>query len=353
MTLPLSDCLSIALDYLKAWNRRCFLKDGQLRAAAAKEEQSRILNLPLDVLFLIRDVLPLESLLALSLTCKTAFGTFFPSTPVSGRGLARFLLLLEKDVSHQLFYCHTCGRLHRFSRAWSPGSSQYPSEGPSCCDGVIYPILPIGIHFHHAQLVMNEHFYGHKRGLGLEQMFTSLSRIDGWRINSSARIIRNRLFVCLTHKLLIRESRGGGWEGLSSLRGHHICRHTATLYRLRSWSLLEGTITTAVHDPRARYLDEHHQIPGSCPICLTDYHVTLERNPIIHVPKKVMKLTIVSYHELGTCRSPSDWKWHTYATMQPLNGIITRQESSVPPGAIRELWHMNPTMKTYHSMQNR
>ena len=78
----------------------------------------------------------------------------FTKPNLQGSSFGKLLLLLEKDLSRNFFYCHSCNRLHRFSSSWSPGRgpddyySELPCRPRMECLGD-HP-LRLGIGFHHA-----------------------------------------------------------------------------------------------------------------------------------------------------------------------------------------------------------
>lgn len=87
-----------------------------------------LLNLPVELLVLIVDHLSSspESIIALSLTCKSLFGVL-RSDVASLRGhqcRSSLLALLEKDLGDRFFYCSKCCQLHRFSASWNPTDTE-------------------------------------------------------------------------------------------------------------------------------------------------------------------------------------------------------------------------------------
>lgn len=97
-----------------------------------------LLNLPTEILLLIACQLSLspESLVALSLTCKTLSSILDrDAVKLCEKSRCQLLLLLEKDLGNRFFYCSVCCQLHRFSQQWSPISADYLwMPNTSCID---------------------------------------------------------------------------------------------------------------------------------------------------------------------------------------------------------------------------
>jgi hypothetical protein len=87
-----------------------------------------LLNLPTEILLLIAFQLSLspESLVALSLTCKTLSSILDrDAVKLCEKSWRHLLLLLEKALGNRFFYCSFCCQLHRFSQQWSPTSADH------------------------------------------------------------------------------------------------------------------------------------------------------------------------------------------------------------------------------------
>jgi hypothetical protein len=82
------------------------------------------LNLPVELVIRITFHLSStpESILALSLTCKSLFHVLQGDVVKYRNQQCRqnLLLLLEKDLGERVFYCSVCRQLHTFSAWWSP-----------------------------------------------------------------------------------------------------------------------------------------------------------------------------------------------------------------------------------------
>lgn len=376
------------------------------------------MQLPVDLVLLISDsFLDPISALALSLTCKDLFNILFvkPLPRLENSDQEAFLLLLEKDVSRQRprYYCHACVRLHSFDPTREgPTTSDYGRaleyndcrRRRACLDGSEFTIG-----YHHARLIMNQHFYGAPRGLALSafdityrpgdypQQGLALSTFDinhwpgdyppRWGQQWSARIIDDELFLSATHTLRF-DGTEGDFRGMLDQRKYNICAHVGTkkhvdrrsrehaekchgyrqhLYDSRNqmlqrrgdahlasplwfnppWSpsrtinsfRREGSASCL---PQHRFLRQCRDLLGSCIFCATDYTTTLSRGNVVGEGPKGGReewiLTIVTYHELGSCRSPSDPKWEAFARGVMNDAEPRREALGSLPGGVKKKW---------------
>ena len=89
---------------------------------------SPVSTLPTEILLLIASHLSSspESLVALSLTCKTLSSIFDRNAvKLDEKPRCQLLLLLEKDLGNRFFYCSVCCQLHNFSQQWSPTTADH------------------------------------------------------------------------------------------------------------------------------------------------------------------------------------------------------------------------------------
>ncbi|KAL7909777.1 hypothetical protein GGI35DRAFT_450984 [Trichoderma velutinum] len=128
-----------------------------------------LLKLPAEILLMIASQLlsSPESLVALSLTCKTLF-SFIDRDAVKlcDQSRQHLLLLLEKDLGDRFFYCPACRKLHRFSQPWRHANLFYYSCKRYHYRNTFKPNLASSyrLSYIHGHLVMNRHFYGSRKG---------------------------------------------------------------------------------------------------------------------------------------------------------------------------------------------
>ncbi|KAK3372353.1 hypothetical protein B0H63DRAFT_550902 [Podospora didyma] len=355
-----------------------------------QKEQCPLLNKPPpEILLAIRDLLDPMSAAALALTCKATFQALFPAAKKDlyprRIALQGFLLLLERDLSSEYFYCHTCVQLHYFSPQLQYECHNGREKPPPCKttkgggDKNTPDELAYHPDFHQARLIMNAHRFGPGRGLSLDSFSSSLSltqKIDGhpgseWKASSrSARIIKKQLLLRIVHTIELRYDGDGDakrrarWTLEDSK--HPICRHKTTSdllnMRLRGPPpyavvpcLLQRWVTELERDDDNDNTDHNPPEPldhcdldisGSCPVCLTDYTSTIRKEPLYRnnkngdVEYQLVKGSVVSYHQLGRCRSPYEWEWQTFSTEQPSKSIKRGLNSQ---GSVRKLWDRHPS----------
>lgn len=318
------------------------------QTTASKQAGSTLLQQPLDILFELLRFLPSESAVALSLTCKAAFDTLFlvAKHNLNDSSLTELLCLLEGDLSRRFFHCHFCNRLHRFSPSWSPSCPELQ------CGPKVNSFGKLCFNFNYVYLVMNRHYFGHGHGLSLSQLERTIPPFwEGWHIKSSAMVIKGQLFVCVLHTLELHGDRQQNRRALDHWYDHHICHHITTHPPL---------ISPSERDIRPRRIEELDpwgssgsfsdakecvDIGGFCLVCLTDFMTAIQRRDDSPggLAGEFWSIKVVSYHQLGTCRSPDDWKWQTLTARQPSTSI-TRQRylhSSHEPGAVKERWDVH------------
>ncbi|KAI5864103.1 hypothetical protein GGS23DRAFT_562968 [Durotheca rogersii] len=338
-----------------------------------------LVSLSADLAVLIADsFLEPASAVALSLTCKDLKSLLFASSLQRLRllDLEELLLLLERDSAapYPKYYCYDCTRLHSFDPAdRRPGIVLNPGATlQDTCGGrnTRFPGSRLMISYRHARLVMNQHFYGPQGGLP-SSVFDVEYRAgcsDPWTQKWSAMVVDDELFLSATHTLAFT---GHDLEFRTYLNQHthQICVHVGTnkvianhhwmdvLQRMATYTPRKAKCfsrktrwpnsyiinitngdecapTVAMEPPNQR-LKCSWYIPGSCGFCATDYTTTLERfNPENWHSQEQWRLTIVTYHQLGSCRSPSDPVWKAF------NGTYHSHlaRSQLEPRSVEDKW---------------
>jgi hypothetical protein len=292
---------------------------------------SLLLQQPLDIVNQILENLPPESAVAIALTCKLAFRAFFPAmrSRLEPESLEDLLLLLEKSVSRDLFYFHSCRKLHRYSSFWAPSIGCKSSLAPPCKPKAVN-LGGMHIAFYHVRLVMNEHLLGRGNGLHLDRfkqenvpfIFDNPFPAE-WGTTTEARILQDQLFLKISHQLKLHRKY---WRNCEDIRSeeHYICPHYTTHLAKRDPFDLAAIIPKQVPplspcdwlSKNFNHLEECENIRTSCTICLTDFitSLKLERTDPNDPDLELLHITIISYHQFGHCRSPSDLKWRTFLT---------------------------------------
>jgi hypothetical protein len=325
---------------------------------------SILLNQPLDLLWELSDHMPVASAAALSLTCKAAYNALFPRLrrKLSGPVREDFLLLLEKDVNHSFFYCHTCARLRRPRSSWRllriPPGCHKDHYDISNTDHVLRFRL-LRIQFHHVHLAMNEHFFGLGRGLPLRALEIEILPFrftGGWGLKSEAKVVQDELVLAATHTLFLRGMPPDVRRDLDYHHNQRICHHTVinsspfcswdpSIRQYRKLSRPLDVEPRDEEDSMGSDIEVCQEATGFCSECLTDYTMKIERqeNQWQNGRKRELWwfITIISYHQLGDCRLPSDWKWQTFSKKHS-SSLVRREQflrSLHAPGSVERLWN--------------
>ncbi|KAI3337342.1 hypothetical protein HD806DRAFT_36323 [Xylariaceae sp. AK1471] len=341
-------------------------------------------NSPVDVFLLISDQLSADALAALSLTCRSFYIILKARIQLHGADREALLLLLEKDLGDKLYYCPFCSRLHPFSPSWTPiGRDLRARKIQSCC----YKCCPVRgqafrlsnlyhycLGYHLARLVMNRHLFGAPSGLPLDNLqrcFVEFKVNDArpWTQDWSAKIVDNELFLQAIH--VFYEPDSAGFGAAIGHQNHYICPHIITAIPPgRNLYMLDEISELKVH--RLHRLIPCRGVLRHCSRCLTDFQITIERvkgckRPLGTVPTTPQRgwvsdgfqvphcyeiephktphaagwqITIVAYHQFGSCRSPQDWKWKA---LTPGAQLLTSRRNPVlyPPGAVIRKWQQS------------
>jgi len=320
------------------------------RRRNARPPPSLFLELPVDIiLYLFLEHLPPVSALALSLTCKSLSplaSCQAGKIRLSISDREAFLLILEKDVGHNRYYCHTCSILHFFSASepYALASSTWKLSQDDCRHRALVYLTGscITIGYHHVRLAMNRHFLGPPNGLALDKFqleYPSRGPLYFQEI-WSARILQDELFLSATRTLYRNQMTDQELRHAVDTDYHAICIHVDTIkharYPIRALHL--GSSSTG-------YFTPCRDVVESCSKCLTDYDTTVEQRWIKVKDGKEKQtraywfITITSYHRLGAGRSPSDAKWHAFSANGFLDQrTIQRDMVRYPPGSVRQVW---------------
>jgi hypothetical protein len=166
---------------------------------------------------------------------------------------------------------------------------------------------------------MNRHFLGPPNGLPLESFDVKgrspcfnpwKGRPLRWREEWSARILQDELFLSAKRTLSsvgwtderLRESLDQEWC--------QICGHVRTSLAMPSHTV------NALRRPSpesAGFFAPCRDLVESCRQCLTDYTTTVERRrDDTGQTTESWFITVTSYYQLGSGRSPTDAKWEAF-----------------------------------------
>lgn len=291
------------------------------------------------------DHLPVETRAALCLTCKAALDVFEPRD-LPETDLRHIRRLFEKHLSERYYYCWDCGHLHRYHRGWD---WQIKSNQMAFLRPCQFPNVEIGawkFGFYRFQLVMNAHVYGPGRGLPTSIMESGT--IGKWLAEATMAIREDQLFLSVRYTRTFMGSLGYVYFE-TQLDRHRLqfCQHLSNrpspFDPYGAQRLPELQLTRKTKQGSRQLLRAPWSANGSCRTCLTDYTFALNcarpRSRIGSSQQAQYKIEIVTYHQLGACRDPSDWMWQCFAGNPP--GQATRQpylNTDHHPGAVKNRW---------------
>ncbi len=336
------------------------------------------LQLPADiVLYLSRNHLPPASAMALSLTCKALFSLVFLGAKESMNPSERqdLQLLLEKDLGHGWWYCHGCSRLRPITtRGPTCGINGHHmkftrNSACRCHNTRWFDGSGFSVDYQSVHLAINRHFLGPLNGLPIE-IFSVEPTLTGplpWQEKWSARIVQDELFLSATRTL-----NGSGWseEALRAAldyESREICDHIRTSVGLvfADSPFVKCPLGRSIYTPAGPSFDGFnkallrpsmiptvvfvpcHNVVESCGWCLTDYVTTVEKRLADtetqgcgkEQPTAYWFITITSYHQLGSGRSPTDPKWEAFGKCFTTATNVTRRDMAASPlGAVRDRW---------------
>ncbi|KAF5683245.1 hypothetical protein FCIRC_4561 [Fusarium circinatum] len=182
---------------------------------------------------------------------------------------------------------------------------------------------------------MNRHFNGPAHGLSLDilnyhgNLFRYKGGTEQW--TSIGRIIQDELFLQRTLVIWFPE-----YLGVQELLGKFylpICLHiSSNIKRQEDGYVHSGLYTLPELVELSRGFKSCENSLGSCPICFTDYSITIRWETR---QKQGWRIEVASYQQLGSCRSPYDWKWRLAAEQSTWNEPRCRTRK---PGLVRQRW---------------
>lgn len=211
---------------------------------------------------------------------------------------------------------------------------------------------------------MNRHLWGAPSGLPLSNLQSYILDFRGdanaphWTQNWSAKIVEDELFLSAVHKSVFYD------DSIAVFREHgnsqYICPHIRTISRDGWYEEIPELKSLDPDQPGAPFIPR--RILRSCSQCLTDIEITIARVQVCNcsgnvygkVGRVIMhcwgecgqrdtphaagwQVTIAAYHQVGSCRSPKDWKWRMLA--RPSGEYsLPRDMAIYPSGAVVQKW---------------
>ncbi|KAJ0115579.1 hypothetical protein J7T55_010402 [Diaporthe amygdali] len=346
------------------------------------QADSKLMNLPLELLDLIYAQLEPSGKIACSLACIGLYDNYFESawdaraysSPTAKRDV---ISVLEKDVAHHEFFCPFCDRF----RGFRPRGKAKPRQKVVCCPS---PRLAMNsyqgpeISFPLGRLVLNRHLYGADCGLplGCLEIDDLPIRVTGtggipltWRQTWRARIIENELFLRCTHLLtqeenMTAEALRAAVEGGSS---YFFCTHRWTSRTSDNPMFYRGKIPLHGRISEGQ-LTACQKAASWCSKCLTDLNTTIEWRPCLEADaggkvgvsgsgKGRWTIRVESYHQLGSFRRAVDWKYQAACSTTPwytanelfMSAQYAQGLDQNPPGSVMMSWQSGTLEFPRHS----
>lgn len=328
--------------------------------SGARPNLGRLAVLPPEMMLEVTRHLDEASQFSLALTCRTFFAGYLPPTQSMGHTTRQQLLILvEKDVPG-LFYCFHCNKLHPWKRdGWVYRHDRefyfHSAAMRDCKDHSLWTKARIWLPYIVARLIMNRHFLGHDHGLDLGFLhFTDTVSEDCGSQRSmawDAKIVDDELFmICTTtmwHKngdaqVLRRfiEDRRRFVED----RRHFVCAHLVTHnpgytppdpWPGHGYSMVKQLDELAEGASDQDCFVACRGSTRSCPKCMTDYCIDIRGDK-----GEGWKIKIVAYYNLGSLRSPKDWKWEALVDPKDMTAAprMSRDLAESGPGMVRHKW---------------
>ncbi|KAH7127943.1 hypothetical protein B0J13DRAFT_530626 [Dactylonectria estremocensis] len=310
-----------------------------------RDPRGKLEKIPHELVTQIGSQLTDASRLSFALTCRPIFDTFFNEDKqprlATRKDREEFLQLLEKDVAN-LYFCYDCAVLHPWTYRFGVTYPLFVNR--ACANSYRHEILLHGyehLMFYPARLFINRHLHGPSHGL-------PLSKLEGrWKSNSPngvrmqvarrARILDGELFVWVSYTFNDTQGQGGNLRRLFEQTDVSICAHVHTTggYRFpQGKCVVEGLKRPSLEVP----FIPCENTTESCPKCLTDYSFK-----VIRQSKKLgWTVTIDIFKQLGSCRSPFDWKWRC---LSERGGLNEPRSLHYKAGVVRERWAMAEGME--------
>ncbi|CAM1501667.1 Fc.00g036510.m01.CDS01 [Cosmosporella sp. VM-42] len=346
-------------------------------------------HIPVDLLFMIFDLLPPVAAITLSLTCKSLFATFsqagrLQNVLASSEDWTAFLLCLERDIPNH-YLCFGCMKLRDFypfhKLAWRGqkhrdcGREALRRLGPI---RGIRPAMEVMVQLHswrpeaggpevafsEAHLVMNRHLYGDRHGLPIKTLEYSYSGENDargvhlyfppgysppsfprpqdpttpWKFiqNTTAKIINNELFLARLHRVSAPPMSAYLFEKFINSLGWPICHHLVCSAGFLAPDQPKTPWRKCI--PQLHYQDpfrprDSRRGFGGCSDCFTDYMVSMQGSN----GKSNWTFELTTYHRLGSCRSIDDPVWRCLTDVSNYNCRKSYDPELGRWGKVREL----------------
>lgn len=334
-------------------------------------------HLPPEVVYLILPSLDDLSKTAFALTSRAAFYRYPPPPLTSLEANDVLLSMLEKD-NPGLYICFECNRLHPWQLEHGHGKvGRWMSHvrRPLCCL-TIPPRLGQGATFPFAlgRVIMNRHFLGAAHGLSPEILRHQQDFAHGsgaaWCRRWDAKIIDDALVLASETTFWHKGGDAKALRGFIEATWDRVC---CTMLSEARWSKSRASKTGwsqgrwskshpyQPHPSQSHWMDltalrrgpgplDYFQacqdVWAACPNCMTDFSITISRDK-----EGDWEISLATYHDLGSFRSGTDWKWVTATGKTSTPRRTWKGGSDCAPGVVRQRWKDAERAESYDRLR--
>lgn len=294
-------------------------------------EPPGLTTLPIELVLLISEQLPLADALCLALACKrmcyiTNIG--YLAVRLDADATDTLLCRLERDTT-ELTYCFRRQKLlpAKFT-ACKPRWLHVHSHIRGNPERTSYfYVNRYMLDYCTARVLTNHQLLGPRHGIPASY-FSKTSDykhlwVEGIRESEvwTAKVIHGELFLSCIHTIFHKAADAGALQRYCNTEHIEACPHTWFGSHL------------GFRLPRDVIGNTECHFVGWCGKCETDWDVDIECADT----ERGWAVTITTYHGLGACRSPQDQKWQAFSA----SSIFGKGHREVNGGAVKELWQQH------------
>ncbi|KAI4138151.1 MAG: hypothetical protein LQ341_004798 [Variospora aurantia] len=298
-------------------------------------QNSAFLNLPVEIILMIQDLLPLASAVSLTITCRSLLDALGNASlrsldlPANADQRSRFLSIMQREWLLEYQFCRPCSVFHPLEKDSDPHSIWWYRREPECAQisGCVFLSVFFRLRYQHAQLVMNRYRSGMLRDEDLNRLSYHLSYDLSYdhsydlsydlrgmhngihrRQVVTASIEEGALLIHMTSTLRLRDRCD-----VTTIKRwlHEVCHHVDSVrsVRLGQPQPLAATITCQLnnHDAKQQSCTDCCANWKSCPVCQTRFYVDVQRVRVHATTEIIVRLNTRKW--LGPCESPLDPLW--------------------------------------------
>ena len=299
------------------------LRETKAESRERVDKKFDILNLPIDILWIVALALPLSSRAALALTNRSLYHTIGSASlkelhKVKEEQL-KFSYLLEKDLS-DLWACPHCCTLHPKAPLLNLQTRHIKNY---CYSYFPAHLFYCRLRWAHIHLAIKQHIHGGSRGIPIDALsYTGVSARYGIEFSTRAKIIDGEI-IMKTINLVTYPTSELDLEVLLCVHLHMVrsaCRPVGyvcpfrTLVSCRFSHSSEGGNNYCSHcEPRVR----------RCSWCETEYEFTTMQT------QSGWQVFYEAWQNFGSCQEPEDLNWLMVIAKTPHKNLVPSEVGSL------------------------